>query len=264
MAADTSRPSLREAQRAVTEQRIVEALAALIDEEHPLEISMAAIADRAAVSEPTLYRHFPTKRDLFAALAGYQFRTVAAGLAPSSVDDLAEAVRTVFERSADMENSIRWTLAAPDPQRVPRPNAQAHVAMLRTALGDRADKDDDAAQFLLRTVLLLTSPMAWLYWKDYLGLEPEAAAATAGWAIKTLASPALKRDSSPLGRTRQRPTVRRPRVSPTSPRRMSASTDPESAPQNPHRGDVDDRNQQSAGRSERSLFVSRGDRPDYA
>ena len=79
MATDTSRPSLRQAQRAVTEQRIIEALAALIDEEHPLEISMAAVAKRAAVSEPTLYRHFPTKRDLFAALAGYQFRTVPTG-----------------------------------------------------------------------------------------------------------------------------------------------------------------------------------------
>ncbi len=187
MAADTSRPSLRQAQRAVTEQRIIEALAALINEEHPLEISMAAVAKRAAVSEPTLYRHFPTKRDLFAALAGYQFRTVAAGLALASADDLADAVRTVFQRSADLENVVRWTLAATDPQRVPRPNVAARLDMLRTALGDQADGDDDEAQSLLRTVLLLTSPMAWLYWKDYLGLDPAAAAQTAGWAIKTLA-----------------------------------------------------------------------------
>jgi AcrR family transcriptional regulator len=187
MATETSRPSLRQAQRQVTEQRIIEALAALIDEEHPLEISMAAVANRAGVSEPTLYRHFPTKRDLFAALAGYQFRAVAAGLAPASADDLAAAVTTVFRRSADMENVIRWTLAATDPQRVPRPNVQRRLAMLRTALGDAAEGDDDTAQFLLRTVLLLTSPMAWLYWKDYLGLDPAAAAATAGWAIKTLA-----------------------------------------------------------------------------
>jgi len=186
MAAETSRPSLRQAQRAVTEQRIIEALAALIDEEHPLEISMAAVAQRAGVSEPTLYRHFPTKRDLFAALAGYQFQTVTAGLAPASVDDLTDAVGPVFQRSADMENVIRWTLAATDPQRVPRPNVQARLDMLRTALGDRAGRDD-TAQFLLRTVLLLTSPMAWLYWKDYLGLDPAAAAGTAGWAIKTLA-----------------------------------------------------------------------------
>jgi len=187
MAADTSRPSLRQAQREVTEQRIIEALTALIDEEHPLEISMAAVAKRAAVSEPTLYRHFPTKRDLFAALAGHQFRTVAAGLEPASADDLAQAVRTVFQRSAEMESTVRWTLAAPDPERVPRPNVPARLAMLRTALGDVLDGlDDDTAQLLLRTVLLLTSPMAWLYWKDYLGLDPSAAADTAGWAIKTL------------------------------------------------------------------------------
>jgi AcrR family transcriptional regulator len=190
MATDTSRPSLRQAQRAVTEQRIIEALAALIDEEHPLEISMTAVARRAGVSEPTLYRHFPTKRDLFAALAGYQFRTVAAGLAPASVDDLGDAVHTVFQRSAAIENVIRWTLAATDPQRVPRPNVQARLVMLRAALGDQDgpddDADDDTAQFLLRTVLLLTSPMAWLYWKDYLSLEPAEAAETASWAIKTL------------------------------------------------------------------------------
>ena len=186
MASDTSRPSLRQAQRAVTEQRIIEALAMLIDEEHPLDISMAAVAKRAGVSEPTLYRHFPAKRDLFAALAGYQFRTVTAGLAPASVDDLTEAVSTVFQRSAAMESVVRWTLAGTDPGRVPRPNVQARLDMLRTALGGQAG-GDEPAEFLLRAVLLLTSPMAWLYWKDYLGLEPAEAAETAGWAIKTLA-----------------------------------------------------------------------------
>jgi len=194
MATDTSRPSLRQAQRAVTEQRIVEALAALIDEEHPLEISMAAVAKRAGVSEPTLYRHFPTKRDLFAALAGYQFRTVAAGLAPASVDELADAVRTVYQRSAAIENVVRWTLAATDPERVPRPNVEARLALLRGALGGAADGNDDGnddtARYLLRAVLLLTSPMAWLYWSDYLGLDPAEAAATAGWAIKILAESA--------------------------------------------------------------------------
>jgi AcrR family transcriptional regulator len=189
---------LRDAQRAVTEQRIIEALAALIDEEHALEISMAAVARRAGVSEPTLYRHFPTKRDLFAALAGYQFRTVTAGLAPASADDLAEAVRTVYQRSASIESVVRWTLAATDPQRVPRPNVQARLALIRTALGGQADGDDDAAQFLLRTLLLLTSPMAWLYWKDYLGLDLDAAAETARWAIKALAGPArAQRDDQP-------------------------------------------------------------------
>jgi hypothetical protein len=30
--------------------------------------------------------------------------------------------------------------------------------------------------------------MAWLYWNDYLGLDPDEAAATAGWAIRALAA----------------------------------------------------------------------------
>jgi AcrR family transcriptional regulator len=217
MAAETSRPSLREAQRAVTEQRIVEALAALIDQEHPLEISMTAVARRAGVSEPTVYRHFPTKRDLFAALAGHQFRTVAAELAPASASDLADAVSTVFQRSAAIENTVRWTLAAPDPERIPRPNVAARLAMLRTALRDvLEDLDDDSAQFLLRTVLLLTSPMAWLYWNDYLGLDPAAAADTAGWAIKNLASVTRPPQpaTGPATRTPRRAPARRRQASP--------------------------------------------------
>jgi hypothetical protein len=77
--------------------------------------------------------------------------------------------------------------------------------MLRAALRDvLEDLDDDSAQFLLRTVLLLTSPMAWLYWNDYLGLDPAAAADTAGWAIKTLA-----RSPTPRSPLQARPSPRR-------------------------------------------------------
>jgi len=51
--------------------------------------------------------------------------------------------------------------------------------MLRAALGDTLEAIDE---LLLRSVVLLTAPMARLYWKDYLGLDPAEAAATAGWA----------------------------------------------------------------------------------
>jgi AcrR family transcriptional regulator len=179
--------TLREEQRAVTERRIVVALASLIADEHPLDISMAAVAKSAGVSEPTLYRHFPTKRDLFAALARYEYAAVAAGIAPTSISDLVQAIEIVFRRSADMENVIRWTLAAPDPVRVPRPNVAPRLDVLRRALTEPLSHLDEAdGELLLRTVLLLTSPMAWMYWKDYLGLEPDDAAKIAGWAVEAL------------------------------------------------------------------------------
>jgi AcrR family transcriptional regulator len=183
--------SLREEQRAVTERRIVVALAALIADEHPLDISMAAVAKRAGISEPTLYRHFPTKRDLFAALARYEYGAVAAGVAPASITELVEAIQIVFRRSAEMENVIRWTLAAPDPVRVPRPNVASRLDVLRRALAEPLSQLDEVnGELLLRTVLLLTSPMAWMYWKDYLGLEPGEAAEVAGWAVQALSASA--------------------------------------------------------------------------
>ena len=51
-------------------------------------------------------------------------------------------------------------VAATDPQQVPRPNVEARLAMLRGALGSQAEADDGTAGYLLRTVLLLTSPQA--------------------------------------------------------------------------------------------------------
>jgi hypothetical protein len=117
-----------------------------------------------------------------------QYRWVTEGIQPRSVGDLAEAVSTVYRRSAEKEPVVRWTLAAPDPDRVPRPNAGDRLAMLRTALADVIrDLAPQESEWLVRSILLLTSPMAWLYWADYLGLDPAEAAATAAWAIQRLA-----------------------------------------------------------------------------
>jgi AcrR family transcriptional regulator len=159
-----TRESLREAQRRLTRERIVAALAALIEAEHPLEVSMAEVASRAGVSEPTLYRHFPTKRDLFAGLAGMQYHAVTEGIDPRSVHDLTGAVRTVYQRAAQMEPVVRWILAAPHPARVPRPNVDARLAMLRNAAPEAiANLADTDSEHLIRVLLLLTSPIAWLY-----------------------------------------------------------------------------------------------------
>lgn len=206
---DSRAESLREAQRRLTQERIVDALIALISDEHPFEVSMADVARRAGISEPTLYRHFPTKRDLFAALATAQYRHLTERLQPGSVDELADALRVVYRRAESAEASVRWTLAAPDRERVPRPNAAARIAMLEHALSEpMAGLDDVDHQHLLRLALLLSSPIAWLYWQDYLGLDPDQAAATAAWALHQTA------EAKESTRTARRPDTRVPRNQP--------------------------------------------------
>jgi AcrR family transcriptional regulator len=149
---------------------------------------MAAVAERADVSEPTLYRSFPTKRDLFGALASHAYVRVTEGVAPTSAEDMANDVKRVDEHAEGIEATVCWLLAAPDPAGVPRPNVERRLPVLREALADQlANMSPTEADHMLRAVLLITSPMALLYWKDYLGISAHRAAATAAWMIRRLA-----------------------------------------------------------------------------
>jgi AcrR family transcriptional regulator len=179
--------SLREQQRAVTRNRIITALSELIETQHLLDVTMAAVAAQAGVSEPTLYRHFPTKKNLFAALGSELFRKTTAGVAPSSLDELIEFLPKLYEQFAAMEATTRWNLAAPKDE-VVRPTATERLPILREALSDALEGLTPAeSDALLRGLLLLTSPTSLLYWQDYLGITVEEAAETASWLIRRLA-----------------------------------------------------------------------------
>lgn len=178
--------SLREQQRAVTRERIVIALGELIESQHPLDVTMAAVAEQAGVSEPTLYRHFPNKRDLFGALGSDLYRQTTAGVAPSSVDELIEFLPSLYEQFEGMEATTRWNLAAPKDEAV-RPTATERLPILQEAVGDTLEGlDPNESDALLRGLLLLTSPTSLLYWQDYLGISVDEAAQTAGWLIRRI------------------------------------------------------------------------------
>lgn len=176
---------LREEQAAATRTRIVDALATLITEGHPPSLAVGEIAARAGVAEPTVYHHFPSKQDLFRALASRQFGLVTAGLEPRDADELAAAIRTVYARSEAIEPLVRWTLSSPLARVTERPHRTERLDLLRTALRDVLEHlSTGEARHLERLALLLSSPMVALYWKDYLGLSAEDAADTARWALQ--------------------------------------------------------------------------------
>lgn len=148
---------------------------------------MAAVAEAAGVSEPTLYRHFPTKRDLFASLGSDLYAKTTSGVALKDVDDLVEFIPALYRQFAEMEATTRWNLAAPKDE-VVRPEVAERLPILERALQpSHEDLSDEDGQALLRGILLLTSPTSLLYWQDYLELSVEEAAATASWLIRRLA-----------------------------------------------------------------------------
>jgi AcrR family transcriptional regulator len=103
-----------------TRERLLSAARELIEEGGYAAAPVLAIADRAGVAAGTLYRHFPSKADLFLEV----FRSVCAGEeramlaaadavpAPAGAVDRLEAVLATFARRALSNRRLAWALLA--------------------------------------------------------------------------------------------------------------------------------------------------------
>ena len=112
----TGRPATLRTKPALgsTRQRLVEAARQLLEDGGYAAASVQAIAERAGVAAGALYRHFPSKADLFVEV----FRDAAqrdlgamrnAASAGGCVDSL-EAVVTTFARRALRNRRLAWAL----------------------------------------------------------------------------------------------------------------------------------------------------------
>jgi AcrR family transcriptional regulator len=104
--------------RQTTRDRLLAAARDLIEEGGYSSASVVAIAERAGVASGTVYRHFPSKAELFLEV----FRAVCAGeeramlsavddAGPTAVDRL-EAVLVTFARRALQNRRLAWALLA--------------------------------------------------------------------------------------------------------------------------------------------------------
>jgi AcrR family transcriptional regulator len=99
-----------------TRERLVSAAAELIETGGYVGASVAAIAERAGVATGTLYRHYPSKAELFVEV----FRTIArreldelyaaSGARQGSFADRLDAVVTTYARRALSNPRLAWAL----------------------------------------------------------------------------------------------------------------------------------------------------------
>jgi AcrR family transcriptional regulator len=112
------RPTARtEARRAEVRARIVRAALDLVRHGGYRAASVAAVAERAGVATGTVYRHFPSKAELFAEVfrvaSQHEVDAVAAAAAAhtTSAGQIAAAVET-FARRALRGRRLAWALLA--------------------------------------------------------------------------------------------------------------------------------------------------------
>jgi AcrR family transcriptional regulator len=178
---------LRDRQAAATRSVILEALGAELADGGAEDLSVARLAQRAGVSERTVYRHFPTREALLDGLSEWYNERVADFPDDVAADAIAPTIAQVFADFDAHESLARAVLASPGGREMRRHARAARLARLDAALApvlDGADPERAAAARAL--IFALCSAQTWQSMRDEGGLDGAAAGAAVARAIQLI------------------------------------------------------------------------------
>ncbi len=197
----TYQSPLREAQAALTRERILMAAKDYL-EHHDIEtLTLRHLAELAGVSAPTVYAHFATVDDLVAAF--FQWLGPRLGLQQPlpPLDGFGELPRMLFPNYEAYGALLRGLMNKPswDRQRVASAE-QRHgrwIAAVGQVLPDLTPEQRRRGAMVISA---FWTPTVWRWLMDTCGFTPKEAEQVASWAIDTLVE-GLKRDASGLADT---------------------------------------------------------------
>jgi AcrR family transcriptional regulator len=191
------RSALREEQAETTRLRTLDAAVRVLAR-GAASASVPAIAREAGVSVPTVYRHFGTKEELFAALYPHMvYRAASVELdQPDSIDDFGRGLRAHYGRLDSLDEVSRAALSSPAAEEARRANMPRRIALTRQIV-DRiapADADIDRDR-LTRLLTVLTGTAAFRTWREHLGSSVDEVVADIEWAIHALISASTREET---------------------------------------------------------------------
>jgi AcrR family transcriptional regulator len=152
-------------------------------------LSIPAVARKAGVSVPTVYRYFRTKRDLVEALGGYliQKAGLSAMQPPNSPEELATAAKELFIKYEGLDELVRAAAMSEYGNELRKETIQWRIGMYDNALAPVSNQFNETDRIRLRNIILILCSTATIRaFKDYLNLSGESAADNVTWAIRTL------------------------------------------------------------------------------
>lgn len=194
MAADSPRPyhsPLREEQARQTRDTILDALTALLADRRADEITTREIAERAGVSQPTVYRHFPDRTALLEGITERinEFATESdhGGYALESIDEVGPRIEWLFATSETIPVEMRAeALLNADPRRFgddTRRHSEEMLVLVAAEFPELRERQHVQLAGLLRC---LGSSQSWLRMREEFGVPGVEAGPLMRWAIDTL------------------------------------------------------------------------------
>ncbi len=187
--------SLREQHALATRERILSAVAELIERGHPDDLTMPAVADASGVSLRTVYRYYPTREQLLEAAGRWIGDELFKHPYPRNLDEVADLYQAGCRDFDERPGLARALAESQLGQRARgyrrRERRQAIHRALRDELSELGEEElrrGEAVLAYLHNILAYTSL------REESDLSGEEIGQAVGWAIRTLTEDLRKRN----------------------------------------------------------------------
>lgn len=182
-----SQTSVRDEYKEQTRTRILDAAVALIEEAGGSPLTMSAVAERAGVTDRTVYRHFETRDALVRATWSRMQQLVASQGFPRTAEEMIESPSRLFPRFDAARELVRASLYSPAglDMRMSS-NVERREATLSSVRDAFPNADEQWLRRRAAIAQLINSAYAWEVLRQYWDIEGEEAGKAAAEALAIL------------------------------------------------------------------------------
>lgn len=182
-----------------TRERLLDAAIDILIEDGSDELSLRKVAERAGVSAPTAYRHFPTRPELIDALISWIDTRLQTPAGEPDVDELIVRLPSIYQAFSEHARMMTAYVraSAGDVRGAGRRNRARRIeGAVRRWLPQLSESEVKAFAPVIQQFV---SSATWDTWRTLWQLDGEHAGRIAAWAVSVLVG-AVRRDRASFAR----------------------------------------------------------------
>ena len=178
---------MREAQAAVTRERILSAVADLLESGGADELTMPEVAEASGESLRTIYRYYQTREQLLEAAGRWIGEELLKHPYPANLDEVADLFEEGCRDFDERPGLVRVLALSQLGQEVRGYRRRERLESIRRSLrSELAGLDEKQLKQAEAVLAYLHNLLAYTYMREESGMTGEEIGEAAGWAIRTL------------------------------------------------------------------------------
>ena len=179
--------TLREAQAAVTRERILSAVADLLESGGVDELTMPEVAEASGASLRTIYRYFQTREQLLEAAGRWIGEELLKHPYPANLDEVADLFEEGCRDFDERPGLVRVLALSQLGQEVRGYRRRERLESIRRSVrSELAGLDEQELKQAEAVLAYLHNMLAYTFMREESGMTGEEIGEAAGWAIRTL------------------------------------------------------------------------------